>query len=88
MCAVYVECGINSLPPGNFPFFLSADFFLNQLFKKKSGIPSECQTVWIQIRPDFLLGLICFQTVCKRYKHTTIGGKEFIAFREDEFNQH
>ena len=31
----------------------SANFFQNQLFQKiLSGIPSECQTVWIQIRPD------------------------------------
>ena len=34
----------------------SADFFQNELFQKK--IPSEGQTVWIQIRPDILSGLI------------------------------
>ena len=34
-------------------FFLS----LSRL-KILSGIPSECQTVWIQIRPDILSGLI------------------------------
>ena len=29
----------------------SADYFQNQNFRKiLSGIPSECQTVWIQIR--------------------------------------
>ena len=34
-------------------FLLSADFFQNQLFRKiLSGIPSECQTVKIQMRPD------------------------------------
>ena len=39
---------------GNFACFLSsADFFQNQLIRKiLSGISSECQTVWIQIRPD------------------------------------
>ena len=31
-------------------------------------MPSECQTVWIKIRPDVLLGLIWVQTVCKGYK--------------------
>ena len=42
-----------------FKFFLAADFFQNQLFQKiLPGIPYECQTVWIQIRPDILLGLI------------------------------
>ena len=50
----------------------SADFFQNQLFQKiLSGIPSECQTDWIQIRPDILSGLIWVQTVCKGYEQTT-----------------
>ena len=39
--------------------------------KNLSGIPSECQTVWIQIRPDILSGLIWVQTVCKGYKQAT-----------------
>ena len=33
-------------------------------------IPSGCQTVWIQIRPDILSGLIWVQTVCKGYQQT------------------
>ena len=57
----------------------SADFFQNQLFRKTlSGIPSECQTVWIQIKPGILLGLIWVQTVCKCYQQTTPVGKELI----------
>ena len=43
----------------------SADYFQNQLSPKiLSGIPSECQTVWIQIRPDSVgpdLGPNCLQ---------------------------
>ena len=36
-------------------FLSSADLFQNQLFRKiLSRIPSVCQTVWIQIRPDIL----------------------------------
>ena len=36
-------------------FLSSADFLQNQPFRKiLSGIPSECQTVWIQIRPDYM----------------------------------
>ena len=31
-------------------------------------LPSGCQTVWIQIRPDILSGLIWVQTVCKGYQ--------------------
>ena len=34
-------------------------------------MPSECQTVWIQIRPDMLSGLIWVQTVHKGYQQTT-----------------
>ena len=46
---------------GNFAclsFFLySADFFFNQLFLKiLLGTSSECQTVWIQVRPDIFVG--------------------------------
>ena len=39
--------------------------------KNLSGIPSECLTVWIQIRPDILSGLIWVQTVCKGYQQMT-----------------
>ena len=39
--------------------------------KDLSAMPSECQTVWIQIRPDFLSGLIWVQTVCKDYQQMT-----------------
>ena len=35
------------------------------------SIPSGCQTVWIQIMPCILLGLIWVQTVCKGYQQTT-----------------
>ena len=48
---------------GNFACYLSSvDFFQNQLFQKiLSGIPSECQTDSIQIRPNILSGLIWVQ---------------------------
>ena len=46
-------CGLISFcPKSNFGKFISS-------------FPSECQTVWIQIRPDVLLGLICVETVRK-----------------------
>ena len=45
-------------------------------WKIPSGIPSECQTVRIQIRPDILSGLICIQTVCKGYQQTALIGKD------------
>ena len=50
-------------------------FFSNNI----SGITSECQTVWIQIRPDRMSGLIQVQTVCKGYQQTTQVGKALIS---------
>ena len=35
-------------------------------------MPSGCQTVQIQIRPDILSGLIWVQTVCKGYQQPTL----------------
>ena len=59
-----------------YAFLSSADFFQNQLFQKKiSGIQSECQTVWIQIRPNILSGLIWHQAICKGYQQMTIVGR-------------
>ena len=52
-------------------------FFFNINFLKKilSGIPSECQTDWIQIRPDKRSGLIWVQSVCKGYEQTALVGR-------------
>ena len=61
-----------------FPAFLpSADFFRKHLSRKiLSGIPPECQTDWIQSRPNILSGLIWVQCVCKGYQQTTLVGNE------------
>ena len=59
---------------GNFAgsFLVCRFFFRNQLLRNLiSRIPSDCQTVWIQIRPDVLSGQIWVQTVCKDYQLTT-----------------
>ena len=57
---------------------LSADFFnlkkINVFEKNLSGIPSESQTVWVQIRPNVMSGLIWIQTACKGYQQTTLVG--------------
>ena len=46
---------------GNFArLLLSSDFFQHLHFKK--------QSVWIQIRPDIMSGLIWVQTVCNGYQ--------------------
>ena len=63
-------------------------FFKNNFFEKSnsrsavgkihSRILSGCQTVWIQIRPNVMSGLIMFQTVRKSYQQTTLVDKDFI----------
>ena len=66
---------------GNFPCFfcrlLIFFFKINAFEKHLSDISSECQTVWIQIRPDVMSGLIWVQPVYKGYQLTTLVGKEF-----------
>ena len=58
-------------------------FFLNHIYRKiLLGIPSECQTVWIQIRPDALLGQIWVQSVCKSCQQTALVGKELMEKRK------
>ena len=58
-------------------FLPSADFFQNQLFRKIiSGMSSECQTDWIQIRPNILSDRIWVQIVCKSYHQMTQGDKD------------
>ena len=56
--------------------FLHANLFSKLSFSKISFI--QCQTVWIQIRPDILSGLIWVQTVCKSCHQKTLAGKELI----------
>ena len=69
---------VNSLSPGKFfMVFCRLLIFQNQLFRKiLSGIPSECQTDWIKIRPDIMSGLIWVQPICNGYEQTTLVGKE------------
>ena len=74
---------MNSSPPGKFfMLFCRLLFFfkINFFWKILSGIPPECQTDWIKIRPDILSDLIWVQSVCKCYQQTTLGGKESNIF--------
>ena len=41
---------------------------MNVFQYKLVSIPSECQTDWIQIRTNILLGLVSVQTSCKGYQ--------------------
>ena len=70
------EILLNSLHAVSFLMlsFWSADFFQNLLFQKIiSGIPSACQTVWIQIRTNILLVLTWIKTVCRQQKLSPAG---------------
>ena len=62
-------------------FLSSADFFYQyQLFRKIiSGIPSECQTDWIQIKPEVLSGLIWVHSVWKGFQYMTLVGNELTS---------
>ena len=70
---MFSKRGVNSASLEIFRAFLSsADFFQNHIFGKiLSGIPSECQTDWFQIRPDIFSGLIWVQSVSKGYEQMT-----------------
>ena len=41
---------------------------------------TECQTVWIQIRPNVSSDLICVQAVCKGQQKRTLVGQELTFF--------
>ena len=53
-----------------------ACFSVISFFRKKFRKSFTVTTVWIQIRPDILPGLIWVQTVCKGYQQTTLVVKE------------
>ena len=68
---------------GLLPIFLKINTFKNFF----SGIPSLCQTVWIQIRPDKMSGLIWVQTDCISYQQTTLTSNfsEVTGFKRIKF---
>ena len=70
-------------PPGKFFMlfcFVRIFFKINFFEKIISGIPSEYQTDWIQIRPDISSGLIWIQSVCKDYEQKTPVDKKLMVF--------
>ena len=76
----FYQIVVEKLILGNFACFIVVCWFFSKstFFKILSGIPSECQTVRIHIRPDVLPGLIWVQTVCNGYQQKTLVGKELI----------
>ena len=61
--------------------FVVCRYFRNNTFFCKNiilEITPECQTAWIQIRPNILFGLIWVQTVCKDHQQTA----KFAASRQ------
>ena len=51
-------------------------YFKINFFEKFFQDYHQCQTVWIQIRPDIMSGLIWIQTICKGYHQMTQTGNE------------
>ena len=75
---------------GFFCFLSSVDLFQNNPISKNSfrnTLPSECQTVWIQISPNILSGLLCVQTVCKGYQRTTLVDKKKVGVAFEKVNR-
>ena len=70
---------VNSLHAGKFfkIFVRLLIFFEINFFEKfLQELPLECQTVWIQNRPDVLSGLIWVQTVCEGNQQPKLVGKD------------
>ena len=74
----------NSLDPNQARHFCFMFFFglllIFSFLNILSGKSSECQTVWIQITPYILSGLIWAQTVCRGYQQTRPVGEEVFFF--------
>ena len=66
------------LPPGKFFMFFChmLNFFKISFFENFF----QCQTDWIQIRPDILSGLIWVQSVCIGYQQMTPEGNKELIF--------
>ena len=47
----------------------------SNLLQNRVNLSKQCQTSWIQIMLDVLLGLVWVQSVCKGYEQTTLGDK-------------
>ena len=67
-------------PTLNCYLLLSCHLLISTFKKKLIGIPSECQTDWIQILPYVPLGIIWVQSVAKVYQQTTLEYKANFKF--------
>ena len=70
-----------TLLPFAYWVILHVFFFCHLIFLKSTFFETffqeyhQCQTIWIQIRPDKMSGLIRVQTVCKGYQQATLVGR-------------
>ena len=80
---------VNSLHAGkcSMTFFFKINFFKN-FFQEYQKLPSESQTVWIQIRPDILSDMIWVQTVCKDYQQMKLACRVQIEQLQEHFYYH
>ena len=61
-------------------FFFSKSTFSEISFRNTFRV----STVWIQIKPDVLSGLIWTQTICKFYQQTTLEDEESMSLGNKE----
>ena len=89
---IAVDLGHKATKQTNLPagwIILQAFVVKINFFEKLFQEYHHCQTVWIQIRLDFLLGPIWVQTVCKCYQQMTLVhvGKKFNPSHQSQLQQ-
>ena len=76
---VYLGQGLHCSQVTCYACFSVVCYFLFKTTLNFSGIPSKCQTVWIQIKPDILSCLIWVQLICKGYQRPTLVSRQIYA---------
>ena len=75
---VYLGQGLHCSQVTDYACF-SVVYFVFKTTLNFSGIPSKCQTVWIQIKPDILSCLIWVQLICKGYQRPTLVSRQIYV---------
>ena len=76
---VYLGQGLHCSQVTCYACFSVVCYILLKTTLNFSGIPSKCQTVWIQIKPDILSCLIWVQLICKGYQRPTLVSRQIYA---------
>ena len=79
MLSLYLGQGLHCSQVTCYACFFVVCYFLFKTTLNFSGIPSKCQTVWIQIKPNILSCLIWVQLICKGYQRPTLVSRQIYA---------